>query len=282
MRIAVTGALGRAGRWIVPELMAADHEVIGVDLPARAQLTCAYRQADVNDYAETLFALEGVEAVVHLARASPHAGPNAVFRVNTMTTWNVLQAAEALGLGKLVLASSVNAIGAVANVTLVPPEYFPIDEQHPTRAQDPYSISKWAGEQIADGFARRLAGLGRSIQIASFRLHALLDDQAVASAHTEQGDLEKNAPEFWSYTSLRECARACRMALDSSWTGHEVFFVNATDTTLSVPTAQALAHCYAGVPLRRPLPGFDSVLDTGKAKHFFGWEHEITWRTESL
>ena len=280
MRVTVTGALGRAGRWIVPELVAADHEVIGVDLPAQAELPGArYRQADVNDYAETLHALEGVDAVVHLARASPHASPNTMFRVNTMTAWNVLQAAEALGLGKLVLASSVNAIGAAFNLTRVPPEYFPIDEQHPTRAQDPYSISKWAGEQIADGFARRLAAQGRTIQIASFRLHALLDDEHLARAGAGRGDPEQHAADFWSYTSLRECARACRLALESSWTGHEVFFLNAADTTLSIATEQAIAQCYPGVPVRRPLPGFASVLDTRKAQHFFGWEHEITWRS---
>ncbi len=270
MRVAVTGALGRAGRWIVPELVAADHEVIGVDLPPRAELSGArYRQADVNEYAETLFAFEGVDAVVHLARASPHASPNAVFRINTMTTWNVLQAAEELGLGKLVLASSVNAIGAAFNLMRTPPEYFPIDEQHSTRAQDPYSISKWAGEQIADGFARRLAAQGRTIQIASFRLHALLDDERVARAGAERGDPEQHAADFWSYTSLRECARACQQALKSSWRGHEVFMVNAADTTLSIPTEQAIAQCYPGVPMRRPLPGFASALDTRKALHFF-------------
>jgi UDP-glucose 4-epimerase len=259
--------------------------VIGVDLPARAELPGArYRQADVNDYAETLYAFEGVDAVVHLARASPHASPNTVLSrqyVNTMTAWNVLQAAEALGLGKLVLASSVNAIGAAFNLTRVPPEYFPIDEQHPTRAQDPYSISKWAGEQISDGFAPRLAAQGHTIQIASFRLHALLDDEGIARAGGERGDPEQHAADFWSYTSLRECARACRLALESSWAGHEVFFLNAADTTLSMATEQAIAQCYPGVSLRRPLPGFASVLDTRKAQHFFGWEHEITWRTGS-
>ncbi len=67
-----------------------------MDLPARAEPPSPhYRQADVTDYAETLYSLEGVDAVVHLARASPHASPNAVFRVNTISTWNVLQAAQA-------------------------------------------------------------------------------------------------------------------------------------------------------------------------------------------
>jgi UDP-glucose 4-epimerase len=258
--------------------VAAHHDVIAVDLAPRAEgVDAGYRQADVNDYGQTLYALDGVEAVVHMARASPHASPNTVFRVNTMTTWNVLEAAETLGIGKLVLASSVNAIGALLNIRRVAPEYFPIDEQHSTRAQDAYSISKWTGEQIADGFARRLAAQDRTLQIASFRLHALLDDESVAGAHCN--DPERQAAVFWSYTSLRECARACRLALEASWTGHEVFFVNATDTTLSMPTEQAIAQCYPGVPLRRPLPGFSSVLDTGKAQQFFGWEHQISWRT---
>ncbi len=34
-------------------------------------------------------------------------------------------------------------------------DYFPLDEQHPTYAEDPYSLSKWVLEQQADAFACR-------------------------------------------------------------------------------------------------------------------------------
>ena len=55
------------------------------------------------------------------------------------------------------------------------PCIFPIDEEHPTRAEDSYSQSKWLGEEMADGFCRR-----RDMQIASMRFHALMDDERQA------------------------------------------------------------------------------------------------------
>src|SRR5436309_2733878 len=84
-----------------------------------------------------------------------------------------LAAGGLLKVPKLVLASSINAIGMAYSNENVPPLYFPVDEEHPTRAEDSYSLSKWVGEQVADGFARR-----RPVQIASFRFHGLWDTRA--------------------------------------------------------------------------------------------------------
>ena len=276
MTVAVTGGLSQSGEYTIPELAANGHCPICVDLAYRPppELEAEYRQADILDLGETLHALRGVDAVVHLARAGPTAAPERVFGGNVMQTWNVLQAAEALEVGKLVLASSVNAIGAASNLTLVPPEYFPLDERHPTRAQDAYGISKWVGEQIADCFARR-----RAVQIASFRLHALLRDEELAPHCQEYGaDPHAGAAVFWSYTSLSDAARATRLALEADWTGHEAFFVNAADTCLDIPTQSAIEMYYPNVVTKQPIKGYASAIATAKAQTTFGWRPEISWR----
>jgi UDP-glucose 4-epimerase len=194
-----------------------------------------------------------------------------------LSTWNVLQAAEVLGINKLVLASSVNAVGATWTGRIVAPQYFPIDEEHPTRAEDCYSLSKWVGEQIADGFARKRPD--RSGQIASFRFHGLLDDERLkvlkASPIT---DPYKGAEGFWGYVHIKDAARACRLALEADWTGHHAFFINAEDTMLNIPTEEALSTCYPGVRLKKPLEGFASPLDCSKAKRLFGWEPLYSWK----
>ncbi len=276
MNVAVTGGLGQSGEYVIRELAANGHHPICVDLAYRPppEVDAPYRRANVLDLGETLHALRDVDAVVHLARAGPTAAPERIFGGNVMQTWNVLQAAELLGAQKLVLASSVNAIGAAFNLTLVPPEYFPIDEHHPTRAQDAYSISKWVGEQIADSFARR-----RDVQIASFRLHALMRDEELVPHCQERGaDPRRLAGDFWSYTSLRDAARAARLALEADWEGHQAFFINAADTCLQIPTTEAIAACYPDVPVRQPLDGFAGVLSTAKAAEAFGWRPEVSWR----
>ncbi len=277
--VVVTGGSGRAGAYIIRELAEHGRRVRNVDrrgpdreLPARL-----YR-ADLTDLGQTVAALEGAEGVVHLAAIAYPGGdpPQVVFQTNVSSTWNVLQAAELLAIPKLVLASSVNAIGLAYSKENVPPQYFPVDEAHPTRAEDSYSLSKWVGEQIADGFARR-----RAVQIASFRFHGLWDTQA-ESGHRRSAptDPAQGAKQFWGYTDLTDAARACRMALEADWTGHEVFFIAATDTWLALPTREAIAATFPSVPLRDELSGFTSAFDCGKAERLFGWRHQHSWRRD--
>jgi len=293
VKIAITGANGRAGRYAISEFLEHGYEVtaivhknlsqelsrMAVPPPGRTAEDAPIRllRAELSDYGQTVSALTGADAVVHLA-AIPHPrtdSPDVVFGTNVMSTWNVLQAAELLGITKLVLASSVNAVGAIFSSRRVPPLYFPIDEEHPTRAEDPYALSKWVGEQIADGFARK-----RPVQIASFRFHWMASPEALEQLRANpQSDPEPRSKDFWGYVDQRDCARAYRLAIEAEWEGHEAFFINASDTYLDIPTRKALEQCYPGVPLRRELPGYSMVIDCSKAKQLFGWEPLHSWRT---
>jgi nucleoside-diphosphate-sugar epimerase len=272
--IVVTGGSGRAGRSIIPELQSAGYTVRNVDQRPSEGGGRLFR-ADLEDLGQTVAALQGADAVVHMAAIpSPGGHPHAVvFRLNVMSTWNVLDAAEMLGIEKLVLASSVNAVGLSYSQHRIEPASFPVDENQPARPEESYSISKWVGEQMADAFARK-----RRVQIASFRFHGLWD----TSQRTRQGppetDPEPGAKHLWAYLDLRDAARACRMALEADWQGHEAFFLTAADTTLDLPTEEAIARCYPGVPLRRELPGFASAFDISKAERLFGWRPQFSWR----
>ena len=72
---------------------------------------------------------------------------------NVVSSYNALRAAATAGVRRVCQASSVNAIGG--RFSRWPPryDYFPVDEQHPTYAEDPYSLSKWICEQQADAIA---------------------------------------------------------------------------------------------------------------------------------
>jgi nucleoside-diphosphate-sugar epimerase len=295
VRVVITGANGRAGGYAISEFLEHGYEVtatihrnLSQELAMRAtpppgrpaeEAPIRFLRADMGDYGQTVSALRGADAVVHLA-AIPHPRtdpPHVVFETNVMSMWNVLQAAEVLGIKKLVLASSVNAIGAIFSSKRVPPLHFPIDEEHPTRAEDPYALSKWIGEQIADGFARK-----RSVQIASFRLHWMAAPEALEKLRENPlSDPEPRSKDFWGYVDQRDCAGAYRLAIEAEWEGHEAFFINAGDTSLSIPTKQALEQCYPDVPLKRELGEYEMVIDCSKAKRFFGWEPKYGWRSES-
>lgn len=279
MKVTVTGGSGRAGAYVIPELLAHGHTVVNADRVPGESSGASFMRADVTDFNDTLAALEGADAVVHLAAIpSPKQDPERrVFEVNMISNWNVLEAAAILGIGKIVMASSINALGAGFSHGIVPPEYFPIDEEHPTRVEDAYSQSKWLGEQMADAFCRR-----RPLQIASMRFHALWDEETTRQYRAKRWDSVegRSAMGFWGWVDRRDAARACRLAIETDWQGHEVFFINGAETTLTIPTEEALAAAYPGVPLRRPLPGFASPLDISKAARILDWAPEHSWQDE--
>lgn len=275
--VAVIGGSGRAGAYVCRELAEHGRTVRNIDLRRpKGESPSSFFRADVTDMGQVVAALEGAEAVVHLA-AITHPGTDpdqVVFGTNVMSTWHVLQAAELLQIPKLVLASSINAMGMAYSRENVPPQYLPVDEEHPTRAEDSYSLSKWVGERIADGFARR-----RAVQIASFRFHALWDTrQDRGSRRTPPDDPARGVKQLWGYTDLTDAARACRLAIEADWAGHEVFFITAADTYLTLPTREAAERTLPGVPLRIELPGHASAFDCSRAERFFGWRAERSWR----
>jgi nucleoside-diphosphate-sugar epimerase len=271
--VVVTGGSGRAGQYVVTELKTAGHEVLNVD--QKPGEGARYLQADLTDLGQTVAALQRAERVVHLAAIpSPGRHPESVvFGNNVISTWNILEAVEILGIEKLVLASSVNAVGLAYSRHRIRPAQFPVDENQPPRPEESYSLSKWLGEEMAAAFARK-----RRVQIASFRFHGLWDTSHRRSSEPPQPDPLRGARDLWGYTDIRDAARACRMALEADWEGHEAFFITAADTTLGSPTMEAIRLAYPDVPVSRELPGFASAFDITKAERLFGWTPQFSWR----
>jgi len=68
---------------------------------------------DLNDLHALTEALRGCEPVIHLAAFTGPYGqpPGVVYANNTMSSYNVLYAASSLGIKRVCLASSINALG---------------------------------------------------------------------------------------------------------------------------------------------------------------------------
>lgn len=287
MKVLVTGGSGRAGKYVIKELVKRNHQVVNGDIIESHQnlenSKVKFKKINFTDYGETIFATEECEAIIHLAAIpSPGVIPNEeIFRVNMLSTFNVLQAAEEKGIGKIVLASSVNALGAGWPATLwgespIAPKYFPIDENHPTRNKDVYSLTKWLGEEMAESFARK-----RTVQISSMRFHALWDEK-MSKGFLKNGN-KKNmtghaAAGFWAWTDRRDAASACVMSIEGNWTGHEAFFINGKDTILEIPSKEATNELFPNVPYNKEIEEFGTLLDITKAKEILDWEPKYTWR----
>lgn len=269
MRIAVTGAAGRLGRHVVARAVRAGHEVVATDLPGATgepAPAVEWRAADLTDLDQARAALAGAEAVIHLGGLThPRYPEPEVHRVNVNGTYHVLVAAEEHGLAGVCLASSVNAIGGVFSAE---PryDYFPVDEDHPGYAEDPYSLSKWIVEQQSAAFARRRPDAAFS----ALRLHGLRDDaEAARSRGPDDGPARKD---LWGWVSFDAAAAACLLAALRPSPGHAVYHIVADRTITSTPSAELAARFYPGVPLRSPLPGNAGFYSTARATAELGWD----------
>jgi nucleoside-diphosphate-sugar epimerase len=139
----VPGANGLAGRVMREH----GYDVAATDLAATCGEDDALR-ADLTDYGQAVEALRGASAIVHLANipAPWLTTPAVTFNANMTMNFNVFQAAAALGVSRVVWASSETTLGLPFDV---PPRYAPVDEDHYPVPTSTYALSKVAAEAIA-------------------------------------------------------------------------------------------------------------------------------------
>lgn len=147
-RIAITGATGNIGAKLRAHLGAAGADLVLLDRDAGGDPAIA--QADLSHYQPAwVAALAGVDALVHLAADSRlDADWTRLERDNIDATLNVLHAAMAQGLRRVIFASSVQAmIGRVSREPL-------IDTAGPGAPVNLYGASKCVGERLGAHYAR--------------------------------------------------------------------------------------------------------------------------------
>lgn len=153
MKIAITGAAGHLGQHLIQALAAdsaAADEFIRIDMAPLPEGPGESRQANLADADATRAALEGADLIVHCASIHPWKPyADALYLdLNVKGTWNVYAAAAALGIRRVVMTSSIAAVGYDAG-----PERWPLTEDYAGQTPDIYSYTKQAQELIARQFA---------------------------------------------------------------------------------------------------------------------------------
>ncbi len=281
MKIVLTGAAGRIGRAVGKRLVSEGLQVIGLDLRTDESLPYSVRVGDVTDLEALIGLLEGADGVVHLAAVpGPRfAEPHLVFATNVLGTFNMLEGCRKTGVRRVVMASSVNAVGLHYNRCRPRLDYLPLDEDHPARPEEAYSLSKWFGELAADATARLMP----EICAVSLRFHGVISDTALERLRQNPiTEIPGDYKGLWGYVHIDDVVRSVLKGLQAQWTGHQTFFICARDTHSAVPTPLLLKAAYPDVPLKRPIGDFAGLFDISKAKRLLGWEPSISWRAPSL
>nr|BAJ19078.1 putative NDP-glucose-4-epimerase [Streptomyces sp. SANK 62799] len=279
MRIAVTGGLGRIGRAVGAELSGHGHETVLVDVaPMRAQGP-GYRRADLRELWQAVDALDGVDAVVHLAATGvpdshtvhPELAEGATYAANATSTYNVFQAAAVHGIERVVWASSETVLGPPFRIG--GPAYLPLDEAHPVRPETTYALSKATGEGLARHFAHC-----RAMTLVALRFSVVMDRADYAALPEYWAEPERGRWNLWSYVDLDDVVLSCRLALTAELVGATALMIAAPDTLSDRPTAELLDVLGGGVRLARPLGTFESLQCSAKARELLGWRPARSWR----
>jgi nucleoside-diphosphate-sugar epimerase len=271
MRIVVTGGSGKAGRAVVRDLLEHGDSVLSVDLARGAELDCEQLVADVTDLGETIEALRGADAVVHLAAIpAPGLRPDEVtFRINMLSTYNVFSAAELHGVRRVVWASSETIFGLPFEREQ--PAYAPMDEDHPPLPQSSYALAKLLSEAMAEQFSRR-----NGIPHVGLRFSNIMEPHDYERFSRWQEDPHERKWNLWGYVDARDVAQSCRLGLHGETTGAEFFAITAADTVMERPSRDLMTEIYPDVPLR-DLEGRQTLHSIAKAQQLLGYEPQHSW-----
>ena len=293
MRILFTGGSGKAGRHAIAYLLEQGHRVLNLDLTPLDLPGVDNRIADMTDAGQVYDVMcsyagfdelepgTGVprfDAVVHFA-AVPRIllrPDNECFRVNTLGTYNIIDAALKFGIRKVIFASSETTYGVCFADGERKPDYLPIDEEHPTIPEDSYAMSKVVNEATARSFQRRSGA-----DIYGLRINNVIEPHEYAQnfpAYVEQPDLRRR--NIFAYIDARDLGHMVDRCLAVDGLGYQVFNVANDNHSVALGTSEMLQRYYAGVPLHRDMAEDETFYSNAKARRMLGFTPRHDWRRE--
>ena len=289
MRILFTGGSGKAGREVVPYLIERGHRVMNVDLVPLDDPRVDNITADLTDGAQVFNAMSmyadfdelepgtGVprfDAVVHFA-AIPRIllkPDNETYRVNVLSTYNVLEAATKLGIRKVVIASSETTYGVCFADGERKPAYLPVDEDHPVVPEDSYGMSKVVNEVTARGFQARTGA-----DIYALRINNVMSPEDYAAWPSYFANPDVRRRNLFSYIDARDLGQVVDLCLGADGLGYQVFNVANDAMSVDLSVEAVVARYYDGVPLKRPFAAGESIYSNRKIKEMLGFTEQHPW-----
>ncbi|WP_435310404.1 NAD-dependent epimerase/dehydratase family protein [Primorskyibacter sedentarius] len=291
MRILFTGGSGKAGRHVIPYLLERGHQVLNADLipldhPGVDNLT-----VDLTDSGQVFNAMTSLanfaelepgtgvpkfDAVVHFAALARILikPDNETFRTNTLSTYNVIEAAVKLGIPKVIFASSETTYGICFADGEVKPDYVPVDEEHPTVPHDSYAMSKVCNEACGRSFQAR-----SGIDIYGLRINNVIEPHEYATdfpAYIADPDLRRR--NIFAYIDARDLGQMVERCLQTDGLGYEVFNVANDDLSVGLSSAEVIDRYYQGVPVKGEMGKHETMYSIAKAKEMLGFQPEHSWR----
>ena len=293
MRILFTGGSGKAGKHAIAYLKDQGHTIVNMDRIPLGMDGVSDRIADIANagqvydvmsayanYAE-LEAGTGVpkfDAVVHFA-AIPRLlqnSDNECFRVNTIGTYNILDAAVKFGIKKIIFASSETTYGICFADGEMKPTYLPIDEEHPTIPEDSYAMSKVVNEATARSFHAR-----SGFDIYGLRINNVIEPHEYKELFPKFiADPKCRLRNIFAYIDARDLGQMVQCCLDTDGLGYEIFNVSNDHHSVDESSSDLIDTYYQGVEVKNELGPRDTFYTNKKAKELLGFKPKYDWKNE--
>ncbi|WP_273447115.1 NAD-dependent epimerase/dehydratase family protein [Neolewinella agarilytica] len=290
-RILFTGGSGKAGKHVIPYLLAQGHRVLNVDLVPLDHPGVDNLIADITDSGQMFNAMSayagfdeleagtGVpafDAVVHFA-AVPRIllqPDNETFRVNTIGTYNVIEAGVKLGIEKIIIASSETTYGICFSDGKTDPKVLPLEEDYDVDPMDSYGLSKVVNEKTARSFQRR-----SGFDIYALRIGNVIEPHEYAELFPgyfkHPAVRRRNA---FCYIDARDLGQIVDLCLQKDGLGFQVFNAGNDHNGAIIPSRELAERFFPGVPLSRELEEHEALYSNRKIREVLGFKEEHNWR----
>jgi nucleoside-diphosphate-sugar epimerase len=290
-RIFFTGGSGKAGKHVIPYLLEQGHRVMNVDLTPLKYPGVDNLTADITDSGQMFNAMSSYaaldelepgngipkfDAVVHFA-AVPRIlikPDNETFRVNTIGTYNVIEAAVKLGIKKIIIASSETTYGICFSDGPTDPKSLPLEEDYDVDPMDSYGLSKVVNEHTARSFQRR----------SGFDIYALRIGNVIEPhEYTELFPHYFKNPEVrrrnaFCYIDARDLGQIVDLCLQKDDLGFQVFNAGNDHNGAIIPSKELAEKFFPGVPLTCELGEHEALFSNRKIREVLGFKEEHNWR----
>ena len=289
MKCVVTGAAGFIGSHLVDALLAAGHEVIGIDdlstgrlknlVSASGNPAFQFVEADVRVIDKTRLDCKAADWFFHLAGRADLVpsivDPEDYFKVNVEGTFRALQLARELEVSRFLYTASSTCYGI--------PEVYPTPETSPCHPEHPYALTKFLGEQMAMHWHRVY-----QLPVVSLRLFnvygprsrttgaygavfgVFLRQKLAGVPFTVVGDGSQTR----DFTFVTDVASAFLAAAGSEAAG-EILNVGSGDTYAVNRLVELLGGEKSYIP-RRPGEPDCTFADTSKINRLIGWNPSVS------
>lgn len=290
-RVFFTGGSGKAGKHVIPYLLDHGHRVMNVDLVPLNYPGVDNLLADITDSGQMFNAMtsyagldeleggDGVppfDAVVHFA-AVPRIlinPDNETFRVNTIGTYNVIEAAVKLGIKKIIIASSETTYGICFSDGKTDPRSLPLEEDYDVDPMDSYGLSKVINEKTARSFQRR-----SGVDIYALRIGNVIEPHEYAELFPHYfKHPEVRRRNAFCYIDARDLGQIVDLCLQKDGLGYQVFNAGNDHNGAIIPSKELAEQFFPGVPLTRELGEHEALFSNRKIRELLGFEEQHNWR----